>query len=72
MAIWNIVGVVVALAFVVIVGYFLVHETPKKLYRKARSCHRYGEEAYEENDVELAEEYYAKANAYRKRARELE
>ena len=72
MTLWTVVGVVVALIFVVVIGYVVVHETPRKLYKKARGYHRDGEEAYEEGDVELAEEYYTKANEYRKRARELE
>lgn len=72
MAMWEIIGAVVAVVLVVTVGYSFVHETPKKLYRKAACYHRDGAEAYEEGDVEVAEAYYTKANDYRKRAKELE
>ncbi len=72
MEIWKIVGIVLALVVIFIAGFFYFRESPKKFYKKAKSLHREGEECYEAGDVDLADEYYQKANEYRKRAEELE
>ncbi|MBT3323556.1 hypothetical protein HN681_04480 [archaeon] len=72
MEIWKISGIILALILIFIFGFFYFRESPKKFYRKAKSLHREGEDCYEAGDVDLAEEYYQKANDCRKRAGELE
>lgn len=69
---WKILGIVVFLLILFIVGYYFFQESPEKYYRRSRRLHKKGESAYGQGNFETAEEYYAKADEHRKRARELE
>lgn len=53
------------------VGYYLLKDNPKKLYKKAMSLHKQGELYYNDGDSELAEEYYREAEMLRDKARRL-
>ncbi len=70
--VWKIVGAVAAVIGVIAVGYYFLHSSPKKFYKKAQLAHKAGEEAYNMREFDMAEEYYAQANEFRQRARELE
>lgn len=69
---WKILGIVIAVLLALFVLYVLFQESPQKYYRKARGLHKKGEQAYTHHAFKDAEEYYQKAEAARKRARELE
>lgn len=64
-----VIGAVIVISLLYLV---LRKETPKHLYRKAQKCHLEGERCYGEGDFGLAEHFYQKASALRKRARGLE
>ncbi|MBI5797412.1 hypothetical protein HZA98_00725 [Candidatus Woesearchaeota archaeon] len=69
---WKILGVVIAVLLALFILYALFQESSQKYYRKARRLHKKGEQAYIHREFKDAEEYYQKAEAARKRARELE
>lgn len=69
---WKIVGIILGILILILLGYFFLHESPQKYYRKARGAHKKGEHAYATGNYELASSLYVKADDYRKRARELE
>ncbi|MBM3199485.1 hypothetical protein FJZ53_01015 [Candidatus Woesearchaeota archaeon] len=53
---------------VLIAGYTFFRKTPEKYYRKAKVCHKKGEEYYNLGDPELAKDYYDEAEYYREQA----
>jgi uncharacterized protein (UPF0333 family) len=70
--VWKIFGAVIIVLAVIIAGYYVIHDSPKKFYRKARRAHKAGEDAYNSAEFDLADEYYSQANEFRQRAQELE
>lgn len=61
----------VGAAAIVVTIYFLIKDSPSRLYSKAMNLHKQGELYYNDGDNELAEEYYREAEMLRDKARRL-
>lgn len=69
---YKIAGIVVGLGVIYAIGYYFIKDgSTNKYYRKAQSYHKEAEECYDSEDFDLAEEYYAKAEEFRQKGREL-
>jgi hypothetical protein len=64
---YKILGIVIALIVIYFIGYFLVKDSAKKDFKKAKGYHKEAERYYEDGDYDLADEYYAKADEHRKK-----
>lgn len=69
---WKILGIVIVALLLIVILYIFFQENPQKYYRMARRAHKKGEAAYHSGDFVAAESFYTKADAMRKKARELE
>ncbi len=68
----KILGIIFGILILFILVYYILQDSPKKYYRKARNAHKNGEKVYNAGDFEQANSYYMKADEYRRKARELE
>ena len=68
MALWHIALGTIAVVIIIAIIMAALKKDPEKYIKKAEKAHKLAEKYHNENDEELAKDYYEEAEFYRKKA----